>query len=85
MQMKTLPNVKLVGTNTLGILSDMLGKSIGEYYLTLSNEKYLTPASDMYEVKGVNVDIPLTVFPKENMFNGHKDAVRQVIKIIESQ
>lgn len=85
MQMKTLPNVKLVGTNTLGILSDMLGKSIGEYYLTLSNEKYVTPAGDMYEVKGVSVDIPLTVFPRDNMFNGHKDAVRQIIKMIESQ
>jgi carboxyl-terminal processing protease len=85
MQMKTLPNVKLVGTNTLGIISDMLGKSIGEYYLTLSNEKYLTAKGDMYEVKGVDVDIPLIVFPKDNIFNGHRDAVRQVIKIIESQ
>lgn len=85
MQMKALPNVKLVGTNTLGIISDMLGKSIGEYYLTLSNEKYVSPAREMYEVKGVDVDIPLSVFPKNNIFNGHRDAVRQVIKIIESQ
>jgi C-terminal processing protease CtpA/Prc len=83
--MKALPNVKLVGTNTLGIFSDMLGKSIGEYYLTLSNEKYVTMKGDTYEVKGVDVDIPIKVFPRENMFNGHKDAVRQVIKIIEGQ
>lgn len=83
MQMKALPNVKLAGTNTLGITSDMLGKSIGEYYLTLSNEKYLTPAGEMYEVKGVDVDIPIVLFSKENMFNGHRDAVRKVIKVIE--
>jgi C-terminal processing protease CtpA/Prc len=83
--MKALPNVKLVGTNTLGIISDMLGKSIGEYYLTLSNEKYLTAKGDMYEVKGVDVDIPLTVFPRDNIFNGHRDAVRQIIKMIESR
>jgi carboxyl-terminal processing protease len=85
MQMKALPNVKLVGTNTLGIISDMLGKSIGEYYLTLSNEKYLTTKGEIYEVKGVDVDIPLIVFPKDNIFNGHRDAVRQVIKIIENE
>lgn len=85
MQMKALPNVKLIGTNTLGIISDMLGKSIGEYYLTLSNEKYLTATGNVFEVKGVDVDIPLNVFPKDNMFNGHRDAVRQIIKIIESQ
>ena len=85
MQMKSLPNVKVVGTNTLGIISDMLGKSIGDFYLTLSNEKYLTPTGDTYEVKGVDVDIKLTVFPKENMFNGHRDAVRQIVKIIEKE
>lgn len=85
MQMKALPNVKLAGTHTLGILSDMLGKSIGEYYLTISNEKYLTPAGDMYELKGVDVDIPITVFPRNNMFNGHRDAIWRLIKIIESK
>jgi len=85
MQMKALPNVKLVGTNTLGIISDMLGKSIGDYYLTLSNEKYVTATGETYEVKGVDVDIKLTVFPKDNMFNGHTGVVRQLIKIIENQ
>jgi carboxyl-terminal processing protease len=85
MQMKSLPNVTVVGTNTLGIISDMLGKSIGDFYLTLSNEKYMTPTGETYEVTGVPVDIKLTVFPKENMFNGHRDAVRQVIRTIEKE
>jgi carboxyl-terminal processing protease len=85
MQMKSLPNVKVVGTNTLGIISDMLGKSIGDFYLTLSNEKYLTPTGQTYEVKGVDVDIKVNVFPKDNIFNGHRDAVKQIIKIIDSQ
>jgi carboxyl-terminal processing protease len=85
MQMKALPNVTLVGTNTLGVISDMLGKTIGDFYLTLSNEKYLTPKGNMYEVKGVDVDIKLPVFPKANMFNGHRDAIRQIIKIIEKE
>jgi carboxyl-terminal processing protease len=85
MQMKALPNVKVVGTKTLGIISDMLGKTIGKYYLTVSNEKYVTPKGETYEVKGVDVDIKLTVFPKDNMFNGHRDAVRQVVKMIEEK
>lgn len=45
LQMKALPNVKTVGTNTLGILSSMLNKSIGNYHLTISNEKYFTPST----------------------------------------
>jgi carboxyl-terminal processing protease len=83
MQMKTLPNVKVVGTNTLGILSDMLGKSIGDYYLTLSNEKYVSSKGNMYETIGVAPDIKLDVFPKESMFNGHRDAILKIVSLIE--
>ncbi|HET6542734.1 MAG TPA: hypothetical protein VFG46_19740 [Chryseolinea sp.] len=78
--LKSLPNVKVIGTNALGIISDMLGKSIGDFYLTLSNEKYLTPTAETYEVKGVDVDIKLTVFPKENIFNDHRDALERLLK-----
>lgn len=84
-QMKSLPNVKLVGTNTLGILSTGLNKSVGDFWLSLSNEKYLTPAGKMYEVTGVDVDIELEIFTKENMFNGHRDAVRKIVEIIEME
>lgn len=83
MQMKSLPHVKLVGTNSLGTISDMLGKSIGEFYLTLSNEKYVSPGNAVYEVDGVRVDIPLTIFPADNMFNGHQDAVRRIARMVE--
>ncbi len=83
MQMKALPNVTLVGAPTLGILSDMLGKSIGEFYLTLSNEKYLTPDGQSYEAIGVPVEEPLEVFPVGNMFHGHRDAVLALVKSIQ--
>lgn len=85
MQMKALPNVKTIGTNTLGILSDMLNKSIGNYVLTTSNEEYITPGGKMYEVSGVDVDIKLAVFTKDNMFNGHRDAVKKIVEIIEKE
>ena len=39
MMMDVLPNVKLAGKNTLGILSGMLGKSIGDFYMTYSNQR----------------------------------------------
>jgi len=84
-QMKSMPHVKLVGTNTLGILSTGLNKSIGDFWLTLSNEKYLTPQGKMYEVSGVDVDIKLEVFKKEDMFNSHRDAVREILEIIENE
>jgi len=85
MQMKSLPNVKTIGTNTLGILSDMLNKSIGDYLLTVSNEKYLAPDGKIYEVKGVDVDIKLEVFTKDNMFNGHRDAVKKIVEIVDKE
>ncbi|MBA4058154.1 MAG: hypothetical protein C0490_25790 [Marivirga sp.] len=85
LQMKALPNVTTIGTHTLGILSSMLNKSIGNYHLTISNEKYLTPDGKEYEGKGVDVDIEMEVFTKENMFNGHRDAVKKIVTLIENE
>ena len=83
MAMKALPNVKLAGTNTLGILSSMLGKSIGKFYSTSSNQRLLSSNGKYYEVSGVEPDIKINVFSKENVFGGHKDAVRTLMEIIE--
>lgn len=85
LQMKSLPNVTIVGTNTLGILSSMLNKTIGEFMLTISNEKYFTPNGKTYEVTGVDPDVHLEVFTKENMFNGHRDAVMQIVELINAR
>ncbi|HAS40496.1 MAG TPA: hypothetical protein DCS93_08455 [Microscillaceae bacterium] len=83
MQMKAIPQVKLVGMPTLGILSDMLGKSIGPFYSTSSNRKYVAPDGKVYELSGVPPDIPLQVFTAKDVFNSHKNAVRQLVKMIE--
>ncbi|PWV46575.1 S41 family peptidase [Chitinophaga sp. S165] len=85
MTMKSLPNVKLVGTNTLGTLSAMLGKSIGDFYVTLSNQRFVDADSKCYEVTGLIPDIPLVVFPKENLFNGHMEAVRAIVSRIDKR
>jgi carboxyl-terminal processing protease len=85
MTMKANSNVKLVGTNTLGILSSMLGKSICNFYSTSSNQRLLLPNGKYYEVTGVEPDIKMTVFSKENIFGGHKNAVRKIIELIEKQ
>lgn len=83
MTMKANSNVKLVGTNTLGILSSMLGKSIGNFYFTSSNQRLLSFDGRYYEVTGVVPDIKMTVFNKQNIFGGHMDAIRKIVKIIE--
>ena len=83
MTMDELPHVKLVGMNTLGILSGMLGKSIGPFYLTLSNQRLINSKGQYFEGKGVPPDIPLNVFSKNQVFDGHKLAVHQLITIIE--
>lgn len=85
LQMQALPNVTTVGTRTLGILSSMLNKSIGQYHLTVSNEKYLTSEGKDFEAKGVDVDIEMEVFTKENMFYGHRDTVKKIVGLIEKE
>ncbi|MDW3647128.1 MAG: S41 family peptidase [Bacteroidia bacterium] len=78
MMMDALPNVQIVGTPSLGILSGMLGKSIHDYYVTISNQKLLNPAGEYFEANGVAVDIPMEVFKKENVFRGHLEAIKAI-------
>ena len=85
MTMKANPNVKLAGTNTLGILSGMLGKSIGNFYSTSSNQRLITPDGKYYEVSGVEPDIKLPVFNTDNILNAHKEAVRKLVGIINGK
>lgn len=85
MTMKANSNVKLVGTNTLGILSGMLGKSISSFYCTLSNQRLSLPNGKYYEASGVEPDIKMTVFSKENIFGGHKATVKKIIELIEKK
>lgn len=85
MMMDALPNVKLVGTNTLGILSGMLGKSISDFYTTYSNQRLVNSDGEYYEAKGVSPDIEITVFPKSNVMYGHLAAIRNIIQIIEKK
>lgn len=83
MMMGSLPNVKLVGSNTLGTLSGMLGKSIGNYYTTYSNQRLVDKDGQFYEVFGVVPDIKRTVFKKEDIFQSHKTAIRDLMRIID--
>ncbi len=85
MMMGALPKVTLVGTPTLGTLSGMLGKSIGDYYTTYSNQRLVSPEGEHYEVVGVPPDIELPIFFEDNIFQSHKMAVRKLVKIIEKE
>lgn len=84
MMMDALPNVTLVGSNTLGIFSGMLGKSIGNFFTTFSNQRLVTVDGQFYEGVGVEPDIRIEVFPKEDVFNGHRSAVNKIIEIIKN-
>ncbi len=83
MMMNSLPNVILVGTNTMGILSGMLGKSIGEYYSTSSNQRFLDSKNKYYEVTGLFPDIRKEVFGKDDIFRSHMNSVKEITEIIE--
>lgn len=84
MMMDALPQVTLLGTHTLGTLSGMLGKSVGEMYTTYSNQRLINAHGEYFEVEGVEPDIEIKVFPKENVMKGHLHAVKEIITLIEN-
>lgn len=86
MQLKVLPNVHLVGINTLGTQSGMLNKAIGKFNLALSNQRFLTPDNQIYEVTGVPPRIKIPIFSdRKDIFNAHKEAVLELVGLIENE
>ena len=79
MMMGALPNVRLVGSRTLGTLSGMLGKSIGNFYTTYSNQRFLTREGNYYEAIGVQPDIEMEIFTDKKVMDGHKAAVLKLV------
>jgi carboxyl-terminal processing protease len=61
MIMKALPQVKIVGDNTLGIYSDMYGFELPNKWLALlSNQRYFNNKGICYEGLGTPVDVKVS-------------------------
>lgn len=73
--MRSLPQVKLFGDNTMGIFSDQFPRKLPNgWWITLSNEKMLSADEKLsYEKIGLPV-FKRTAFPFLNQLNGYGDA-----------
>ncbi|MGB0908328.1 MAG: S41 family peptidase [Maricaulaceae bacterium] len=83
LSLKGLPNVTHVGETTRGALSDILGKQLPNgWVVTLSNEIYADGDGTLWEGKGIPPEIELPVFSQANPFEGHTQAVTELVKLI---
>lgn len=74
--MKQLPQVAIIGSNTEGNLSDMFSQDLPNgWTVTLSNQRYYSPAMVCYEGKGIPVD--------EKVLNTRDDLAAKRDKVIE--
>lgn len=84
--LRAIPKVTFVGERTRGALSDILDKSLpNSWTLSLSNEIYTDPQGIRWEGDGIQPDIEVTIFNKENPFKGHLEAVNTVIQRIDNK
>ena len=82
--LNALPNVTFIGENTRGAFSDILDKPLPNgWNLALSNEIYTDHNGISWEGNGIQPDIAITVFDRDNPFTGHKQAVEWVMQHIE--
>ncbi len=80
LMMKALPNVKQAGGTTHGAFSDQLPKPLPNgWALALPAELYRGPKGDDVEGKGLTPDIPLTVFPENDLSGGHAKAIEALM------
>lgn len=86
LSLRPYPNVTHVGARTRGALSDVLGKVLPNgWSLSLSNEAYLDHEGVSWEGRGIEPQIAIDVFPVDNLDQGHRLAMDQLIMLIDEQ
>jgi len=82
--MRALPNVTHAGERTRGAFSTALTKYLPNgWELSLSNEIYTDPRGIVWEGRGIEPEVPLTVFYPDNPLQGHVEAVRALARSLE--
>ena len=81
--MNNLPNVTIIGENSFGIFSDILGKSLPNGWLFgLSNEVYLDHLGKSHEVIGFPPEINAQVFSFEDLENKRNSAIEVALSTL---
>jgi hypothetical protein len=81
--MERKPRVSRVGENTQGVFSDVLGRKLPNgWNFGLPNEVYLTKTAKSFDGPGVAPDIPVRVFPKEDLDGGRDGALERAVALI---
>lgn len=85
LMMKALPNVKQVGATTRGAFSDQLPKPLpNSWAVALPAELYKGPKGEDLEGRGLAPDMPLALFPENDLGGGHAKAIQALIEKIRS-
>ncbi len=80
LMMKALPNVKQVGGVTHGAYSDQLPKPLPNgWAFALPAELYKTPDGKDLEGRGLVPDMPMAIFPPEDLSGGHAKAIETLM------
>lgn len=83
--MRALPQVTHVGEHTRGAFSTILTKHLRNgWVLSLSNEIYTDPAGVVWEGQGITPTRQIPVFDQRNPLTGHVEAVRHIIRLIDT-
>jgi carboxyl-terminal processing protease len=87
LMMREFPNVTHVGQRTSGSLSNSLRKFLpGSFSVFISNEIYLDPRGELFEVRGIPPKLAITLFDPnqpESLLTGHAQAIATLLKQIQ--
>ncbi|MCX6590730.1 MAG: S41 family peptidase [Acidobacteria bacterium] len=83
--LKPFPHVKQIGERTRGYLSGILNKPLpADFAVSVTSQRFTTPDGKLLEVAGNEPDIPLDVFPANDMDGGYRRALDRAVALIMS-
>jgi len=85
LMLRQLPNVTQAGMTTRGAFSTPLAKPLPNgWYVELANEIFAAPDGTVYEGIGLEPEIPLTVFDRQDPVASHGAALRGLVRAMEA-
>jgi hypothetical protein len=78
------PRVILIGDNTQGVFSDVVGRKLPNgWTFGVPNELYKTKTGRSYDGQGVPPDIRVPVFPKEDLEGSRDGALEKALEVFD--
>ena len=84
--LKAFPHVTHMGQRTRGYLSGILNKPLpASFAVSVTSQIITSPSGEVYEASGIAPEVPIAVFPSQDVLGGYPLALNKAVTLIRAE